>query len=55
MNLNELSVVLIKLDKLKYLGGKSFKEATEILSREATTENISEAVKLLKTIEGSTK
>jgi len=47
MTIQDLLSILKELDKLKYKGGKTFKDAQKVLAKEATTYNILEAKKLL--------
>lgn len=50
MNLKQAKTILEELDALKASSGKRFKEITEMLSREATTENLSQAKALLESM-----
>jgi len=40
MTISSLSTLLVKLNDMKYKGGKSYKEVNKFLNSEATTDNI---------------
>jgi len=50
MDLKQAATILKELDELKVSGGRRFREITEMLSREATTENLSQAKALLESM-----